>query len=265
MNTTRPEADIEYSRGHGALNGDSAPPLRPPGGRPRRRSSTLRWGLLAGGLSGAALLAVAEFTPLFTIHTRAGQTAIKTVPTGSHDSYALMPVALLAALLSLEVWRNRARLALVDRRPGRGGAADCAASRPARRARDGAGGQRGDRLEERQLEPRRRALSGRRSGRSYSSSPLFAACCCSPRPTCSADRARVAPAGSRPPPGATVVAPEPRRAPTWEDSYPVPVSVLTSLSNATVYQHRERYIKGTRGLSCRSPRSRAVGGPRVLS
>lgn len=160
MNTTRPEADIEYSRGHGALNGDSAPSLRPPGGRPRRRSSTLRWGLLAGGLSGAALLAVAEFTPLFTIHTRAGQTAIKTVPTGSHDSYALMPVALLAALLSLEVWRNRARLALVDRRPGRGGAADCAASRPARRARDRAGGQRGDRLEQRQLEPRRRALSG---------------------------------------------------------------------------------------------------------
>lgn len=113
MNTTRPEADIEYSRGHGALNGDSAPPLRPPGGRPRRRSSTIRWGLLAGGLSGAALLAVAEFTPLFTIHTRAGQTAIKTVPTGSHDSYALLPVALLSALLSLEVWRNRARLALV--------------------------------------------------------------------------------------------------------------------------------------------------------
>ncbi len=161
MNTTRPEADIEYSRGHGALNGDSAPPLGPPGGRPRRHSSTIRWGLLAGGLSGAALLAVAEFTPLFTIHTLAGQTAIKTVQTGSHDSYALLPVALLAALLSLEVWRTRARLALVA--TGVLGVVALLIAllrRPTRRARDRARGQRGDRLEERQLEPRRRALSG---------------------------------------------------------------------------------------------------------
>jgi hypothetical protein len=64
-------------------------------------------------VAGAGLLVAAQFMPLFTVHTSASRAAIKTVQTGSHDSYALVPAAVLALLLSIEVWRSRSRLALV--------------------------------------------------------------------------------------------------------------------------------------------------------
>ncbi|HXO09130.1 MAG TPA: hypothetical protein VN880_13910 [Solirubrobacteraceae bacterium] len=68
---------------------------------------------MAGGLVGSALLLVAEFTPLFTIHTSSSHAAIKTVTTGSHHSYALVPIAVLTIVLTLEVWRSGSRLALL--------------------------------------------------------------------------------------------------------------------------------------------------------
>ncbi len=113
MSTTRPEADIEYSRGQQGSEPDFEPLSEAWSGRPKRRPNMISWGLLAGGLGGAALLAVAEFTTLFTIHTSTGQMPSNAIQTGAHDSYALLPVAVLAALLSLEVWRHRGRLALV--------------------------------------------------------------------------------------------------------------------------------------------------------
>ncbi|HEY3728020.1 MAG TPA: hypothetical protein VGL51_12650 [Solirubrobacteraceae bacterium] len=69
--------------------------------------------LLIGGLAGAALLLVAEFTPLLKVHSSAGNHVIKTVATGAHHSYALVPVALLAAGLAYGVWETRSRLALL--------------------------------------------------------------------------------------------------------------------------------------------------------
>jgi hypothetical protein len=112
MKTSRPEAEFEYSRGKLASSDDFTRPDGAASGRHETRSNGLRSALLIAGLAGAALLVVAEFTPLFTIHTTTSRVAIKTVQTGSHDSYALLPVALLAALLSLEAWRTGSRLAL---------------------------------------------------------------------------------------------------------------------------------------------------------
>jgi hypothetical protein len=62
---------------------------------------------------GAALLIVAEFTTLFTVHSTAVAAAIKTVQTGSHHGYALIPVAVLAAVLSGIARRTGSRPALL--------------------------------------------------------------------------------------------------------------------------------------------------------
>ncbi|HZE06719.1 MAG TPA: hypothetical protein VE127_15930 [Solirubrobacteraceae bacterium] len=72
---------------------------------------------LATGLAllGAALLIVAEFTPLLHVHadTRSGG-IIQTLQTGSHHSYALIPVAVLVVLLALSARASGHRLALVS-------------------------------------------------------------------------------------------------------------------------------------------------------
>src|SRR5207248_2585943 len=114
MSATPPEADLEYSRGSGADPGPSE--VRGAGGarasEPIAATSppALRAGILAGGLLGALLLLVAEFTSLFEVH--AGPTLIRTVGTGSHQGYALVPLALLVGVLSVAVWRTGSRPAL---------------------------------------------------------------------------------------------------------------------------------------------------------
>jgi hypothetical protein len=109
MNATRPEADTEYSRGLRASDGDSAQPNGPQS----RHQRLIRIAVLAGGLIGAGLLLVAEFTPLLHVHSSASNHVVKTVNTGSHHSYALVPIALLAAALSYGIWQTRNRLALL--------------------------------------------------------------------------------------------------------------------------------------------------------
>ncbi|HEX3688957.1 MAG TPA: hypothetical protein VHV28_04645 [Solirubrobacteraceae bacterium] len=59
----------------------------------------------------ALLLLVAEFLPLFEVRTSARNAAVTTVRSGSHHSYALVPIALLAAGLALAWRRAPARLA----------------------------------------------------------------------------------------------------------------------------------------------------------
>jgi hypothetical protein len=113
MNTSRPEAESEYSRGQKPPNPDFPPPDKGRGGRSESSSKTIRRALLLGGMSGSALLLVAEFTPLFEIHTASSHAALKTVQTGSHHSYALIPIALLCLFLTVEVWRSANRLALL--------------------------------------------------------------------------------------------------------------------------------------------------------
>jgi len=72
-----------------------------------------RAGLLAGALAGAGLLLAAERATLFSLHVAARQAAIKTVTGGSHDSFALVPIAVLAAVLALAVFRAGSRPALL--------------------------------------------------------------------------------------------------------------------------------------------------------
>jgi len=121
MNATPPEANSEYSRG----------PERSEGHSPRQLSFLRKAGaafsegsgapagrrfshaILAGGLLGALLLLVAEFTPLFEVSTAAASAPVKSVGTGSHHAYALVPIALLAGVLAYGVWRVGSRPALL--------------------------------------------------------------------------------------------------------------------------------------------------------
>jgi hypothetical protein len=108
MSATPPEASTEYSRGSGASQTGGGPSagrsaalragvLGPfdPG-----LSGALRAAILGAGLLGAVLLFVAEFTPLYTISSSTSSTALKSVSTGSHDSYALIPIAVVAGALA---------------------------------------------------------------------------------------------------------------------------------------------------------------------
>jgi hypothetical protein len=112
MNATPPEANTEYSRAGQAPRDDSVRAGRGSSGS-AAGSTAVTAGVLCGGLLGALLLLVAEFTALFDERTQAGGVFVKSVSTGSNHSYALVPVAVLAALLSFAVWRAVSRPALL--------------------------------------------------------------------------------------------------------------------------------------------------------
>jgi hypothetical protein len=76
-------------------------------------SGTARAAIVAGALLGAVLLLVAEFTALYEVHTAASSVRVQTVGTGHNDSYALVPLALLAAALGIGVLRSGSRPALL--------------------------------------------------------------------------------------------------------------------------------------------------------
>ncbi len=124
MNVTPPEGTTEYSRGverSGArLAHDSGAAARArssargtPGARPGPRPGPLSAAILAGTMLGAVLLLVAEFTTLFEVHTAQATATVRSVGTGSHHGYALVPIALLAAAFGCAVWAAASRPALV--------------------------------------------------------------------------------------------------------------------------------------------------------
>jgi hypothetical protein len=102
MNVSEPEADTEYSRGPVGSEGGERPGAA--------ASATTRIAVAGGALVASALLFAAEFLPLFTVRTSARDSVVKTVQGGSHHSYALLPIALLAAGLALNWWRSPRRL-----------------------------------------------------------------------------------------------------------------------------------------------------------
>jgi hypothetical protein len=112
VSTTPPEAKPEYSRAGSPPGGVSEDPAgtgrraRTPGGAPLRFAV---WGV---GVLGALLLLIAEFTTLFEVHTATSRQAVASVSTGSHHSYALIPIALLALALTVAGWRAQSRVAL---------------------------------------------------------------------------------------------------------------------------------------------------------
>jgi hypothetical protein len=105
MSVSEPEADTEYSRAGRGSEGRRR--------GPRARPDAVAIAVLCGGLAGAVLLLVAEFTPLLQVHSSARTAGVvTTIGTGSHHSYALVPVALLVAALTVTARASRSRLAL---------------------------------------------------------------------------------------------------------------------------------------------------------
>jgi hypothetical protein len=87
--------------------------------REEHRSSNIaarlpgRAGLLAGALAASALLLAAERSTLFSLHVAGRRAALETVSAGRHDGFALVPIALLAAVLAIGVCRAGSRPALL--------------------------------------------------------------------------------------------------------------------------------------------------------
>ena len=105
MSATPPEAKTEYSRGFRRSRRPPEPPDRAAAGargrsasRSRTPASAAGMAILAGGVAGAALLLVAEFTPLFHVYAPRTGARVDTVGTGSHHAFAMIPIALLGDL-----------------------------------------------------------------------------------------------------------------------------------------------------------------------
>lgn len=75
-------------------------------------SRGLRVALLVGGLAGALALVVAEFTTLYSVHVVGRSAPVQTVTGGSNNSYAMIPIALVALVLVLAAIRSSSRWAL---------------------------------------------------------------------------------------------------------------------------------------------------------
>src|SRR5579859_440529 len=88
--TTPPDARNEYSRARAAFPVPAAL-------------------LAAAALLGAALLVVAEFAPLYSVRYVTSARSAGTVSAGAHNSYALLPIALLAAVLAAGLLRTSGR------------------------------------------------------------------------------------------------------------------------------------------------------------
>src|SRR5436305_13559587 len=113
MSATPPETRSEYSRGPGDSGRDFAPEDGASSGGGRARAdgfgSAVATGILAGGLLGALLLLVAEFTTLFTVKAASSSIPTKSASTGSHHAYAMALIAVCAAFLCYGVWRVGSR------------------------------------------------------------------------------------------------------------------------------------------------------------
>jgi hypothetical protein len=114
MNATRPGAKTEYSRGSGGSERAQTHAARGDARGRELLASAAGTAILASALLGALLLLVAEFTTLFEIRTAAaGPTIVRSVGTGSHHSYALVPIALLVLVLAYAIRSAASRPALL--------------------------------------------------------------------------------------------------------------------------------------------------------
>jgi hypothetical protein len=120
MNATPPEAKSEYSRALGQSRGSADARASTNSRDPKHRGAAGREpgavalaAIAAGALLGAVILVVSEFTTLFQIHTAAATGAISSAETGAHHTYALIPIAVLVAVLAYGVWTAGSRPALL--------------------------------------------------------------------------------------------------------------------------------------------------------
>ena len=79
----------------------------------RSRPPLLGVSVVFGVFLGAVCLTVAELTTLYTIHIATVHAAIKSEGTGSHNGYAMIPIAALALLLAASAWQRDSRIALL--------------------------------------------------------------------------------------------------------------------------------------------------------
>lgn len=112
MNRTPPEANTEYSRGRlvsGGVSGAGATGESTAASGPQKGAT----GLFAVAVLGAVLLFLAEFTTLFVVHASGVTKPLKSESAGSHHSYALALIAVVAVVLAVAVWRAGSRPALL--------------------------------------------------------------------------------------------------------------------------------------------------------
>ncbi len=83
------------------------------GGTAPRESQPLLGLLMSAGLAGAVVLAVSQFLNLYGTHIRSRHLLVATATAGSEHAYALLPVAVVAAVLAYGVWRVGSRPALL--------------------------------------------------------------------------------------------------------------------------------------------------------
>ena len=112
-----PGAKNEYSRGNEASRGrseaGSGPAWRPERRHSRQLAERASGLILAGTLLAALLLLASEFTTLYQAHIASRSTPIQSVTVGSHNSYALVPIAVLAAAFGVGLRRSGSRLLLL--------------------------------------------------------------------------------------------------------------------------------------------------------
>jgi hypothetical protein len=120
MNATPPEANSEYSRGPGVSRARTRRREgAPEAGSPKvthgawRGVGTSRPPFLAAALLGSVVLVAAELNPLLSVRVAGTVGPVKTVVTGAHHGYALLPIAALSAVLSIAARRHDSRPALV--------------------------------------------------------------------------------------------------------------------------------------------------------
>jgi hypothetical protein len=106
MSATPPEAKAQYSRA-------PADPDRPRRALEPSRTSLVTVVILGCGVLAAMLLIGSEIAQLYAVHTATRRTALQTVTGGSHNSYALVPIALLAVVLAYGAVRYRSGPALL--------------------------------------------------------------------------------------------------------------------------------------------------------
>ncbi len=113
MNSTPPEANNEYSRAPRASRAD-LPRARARDPRAQEvHGDRLASVIAVGALLAAAVLIAAEFTTLLTVSVVGQAAPAKSVLTGSHHGYALIPIGLLVAALGVAFRRGAGRPALV--------------------------------------------------------------------------------------------------------------------------------------------------------
>jgi hypothetical protein len=105
MNATPPEAGAQYSR----ATADSERPFRPSDERPGIVPALV----LGCGVLAAVLLVVSELAQLYSVHIPTQRAALQTVTGGSHNAYALVPIAILALLLTFGAVRQHSGPALL--------------------------------------------------------------------------------------------------------------------------------------------------------